>query len=285
MLRERLERMELPERRRLLRRQFEGPIEMIRERLQMRRLNSEVSSWMGREYLGSELHGRFTSMPPFLTEESTRLFERFAYASGSWSAEEHAIGMYFPRTNHIIMEESTLFASAAEIRLVVAHEQLHYASWLGGGGDGWIRWRAESGEMTDHAPWLHEGLTELHAQQLVRGHGHVPPGVSYPAETAVSFYIQRIVGEEALRHAYMSGDFTEVRRLLNGRLGENTFEIIVGAASIPPDSSLAHMGAHILNGMEALRFLRERMDAAGVERSSWRADPILKSALDALNMA
>ena len=282
-LRDRLERMEIPGRRRLLRRQFEGPLELIVEQARVSRLNSEVSSWMGREYLGRGLHAAFSSMPPFLSEESRGLFDRFAFAHGTLGNGE-SVGMYFPGTNHLIMEESMLFTSPAEQRLLVAHEQLHYAAWLGGGGEGWIRWSDGRREARDHSPWLHEGLTELHAQQLVRSNGYAPPGVSYPAETAVSFCIQKIVGEGTLRNAYLTGDFTEVRRRLNARLGENTLEALVGAATIPADSSLAHTGPHIINGSEALAFILERMDGAGVDRSGWRSDPVLGAALDAMDM-
>ena len=281
-LRERISRMETPERR-LLRREFEGPIERISERVRLNRMNAEALSWMDRDYLGRDLHRTFSSMPPFLSEESARTFERLDLVSGG-HGDDQVIGRYFEGTNHIIMEESVLFSKRADTMLLVAHEQLHYASWLGGGGS-WLRWTAESGEASDHCPWLHEGLTELHAQQLVRGHGYAPSGTSYPPETAVSYYIQRIAGGDVLRAAYLSGDFSEVRRRLNSRLGENTFEVLVGKATIPATSSLAHMGPHILNGMEAVRFIRERMDEAGIDRSPWRSDPVLGAALDYLNLS
>ena len=97
------------------------------------------------------------------------------------------------------------------------------------------------------------GLTEMHAQQLTRSHGYTPSDISYRGETAVAYSLQRIVGAARLRRAYLTGDFTEVRRIVDRRLGAGTF------------GRLARMP----NGYAALSFLRGRMDAAGVDHRAW----------------
>lgn len=237
-------------------------------------ITREVSeSWLSENYLGSTVRARFVRTPPVATTESS---EFFATLEGSERRSPDplgyghgAAGIYYKGTNHITLSErepergSLRDPSEADRRRTNVHEQLHYASWLGGGHE--MRWRDGQGRPNEprHIEWLHEGLTELHAQQLTRSHGHTPTHVAYPYETATGFYIQQIVGEPVLRGAYLSGDFTEVRRRLDDRLGAGTFDRLAGMGS----------------GLEALELITGRMSAAGIHFQAWERNPVLAAAL------
>ncbi|MFH1685231.1 MAG: hypothetical protein ABH983_02895 [Candidatus Micrarchaeota archaeon] len=215
-------------------------------------LSREISeTWITESYLGSSLGGRFERTPPILTTEPPEFFDltddAFSYRDSR--------GLYFRGTSHVVISSEE--HDESDRRVLIAHEQLHYAAWLGGGRS--IRWSREEGRETvlGYVSWLHEGLTELHAQQLTREHGHVPTRIGYLLETAVSSYLQRLVGPRRLREAYLSGDFSEVRRMVNGRLGGETFDRL----------------ARMENGYEALVFLRSRLDAAGIDYNAWH-DPL-----------
>jgi hypothetical protein len=219
-----------------------------------------ISGWLDANYLGTTLSGRFGAAPPILTNESPALFEINNAAEGYSGGGN---GLYLPFTNHVMI--SAAIANPADRTCIIAHETLHYAAFLGGGHDG-MRYRDAEGKPTvlGHVPWLHEGLTELHAQQLVRSHGTTPTYVGYPAETLTAFYLQQIAGADVTRAAFLSGDFTEVRRSVDARLGNGTFD------------SLSRTD----NGTDALAFLVGRMDDAPVrvERSVWDRNPVARIA-------
>ncbi len=210
-------------------------------------LSREISgTWLTESYLGSRLGERFASTPPILTTEPQEFFDLVNEALSYHDTR----GLYFLGTSHVVISSEEL---EADRRVVIVHEQLHYAAWLGGGRT--IRWERGEGRETvlGYVSWLHEGLTELHAQQLTREHGHTPTRISYPMETAAGSYLQRLVGARRLREAYLSGDFSEVRRMVNGRLGGETFDRL----------------ARMENGYEALVFLRSRLESAGIDYNSW----------------
>ncbi|MFH0885440.1 MAG: hypothetical protein V1861_07060 [Candidatus Micrarchaeota archaeon] len=235
--------------------------------------NAEITQdvterWLSETYLGATIRSRLMRTPPVATTESVEFFNSLEAADRSPGNLEYGIGaagMYYPGTNHITLAspdpERGAFTDDTEAnrRELNAHEQLHYASWLGGGHE--IRWRDEQNQphVTGHIKWLHEGLTELHAQQLTRSHGFTPSYVSYPYEVATGFYLQQLVGEDVLRSAYLTGDFTEVRRRLDNRLGAGTFDRMAGMSM----------------GVEALEFITSRMSAGGINFTAWESNPVL----------
>jgi hypothetical protein len=112
---------------------------------------------------------------------------------------------------------------------------------------------------------VNEGLTELITQEEIRSRGFEPRSVNYPAETTACFYLEHLLGEggdAVLRAAYFSGDFTEVRTRLDSALGAGSFDTLIakGSAAL------------------ALSYLVERMDAQGIDHSSWDQDPIVSGA-------
>lgn len=116
---------------------------------------------------------------------------------------------------------------------VIAHEQAHYLAALNGGlgevtEDGKMDFTLYLGnKRIKGAAWLHEGLTELHSQQLIRKFGILSKKIGYPKEVKFCLYLQKLVGEDILKKAYLSGDFTKVRDKLDSELGYGTFEEII----------------------------------------------------------
>ncbi|MEW6723154.1 MAG: hypothetical protein AB1324_07860 [Candidatus Micrarchaeota archaeon] len=224
------------------------------------RETARILGWFDPDYLGESIAGRAARHPPVVTAETNAFFDSddaLSSRRGPMDAYQGSGGRYRSGTNHITIREGGHRSPA-----LMSHELLHYLSYIGGGHE--MRWRGDGGTpvMPGYISWLHEGLTELHAQQLVREHGERPRGVGYPYETATSFYLQKLVGRDVLRQAYLSGDFTDVRRILDGRLGAGTFERLASAR----------------NGLDALTIITGRMGSAGIDFTRWERDPVIASA-------
>ena len=232
---------------------------------QLESLREEVAaSLFTPRFLGSQLHHRFSRSPPIITLHGNSVYDELDRAEGS-SFPTYGGGSnakYYSGTNHITIRESVADYDEADQASLLIHEQLHYASWLGGGSNS-IRWINESGEpvVHDKVDWLHEGLTELHASQMARSQGYEPTFTSYPYETAVAFYIQRMVGDRTLREAYLTGDFTQVRRRLDARLGAGSFDRL----------------ASMSRGWQALSFIMPEMAGNKIDFTRWERDPVLTS--------
>lgn len=215
-----------------------------------------VAKLLTGEYLGETVRKRMDAVPPVVTAESESFFK-------ATTSHRDAAGIYFPDTNHLVIHHTKLGGSdITELEHITAHEMLHYAAYLGGGFD--IRFRDKDNRpvLLNYVSWLHEGLTELHAQQRIRSTSNAQPPVAYPIETTTGFHLQQLAGEETLRKAYLGGDFTQVRQAIDQKLGEGTFERIVKKE----------------RGADALVFLKDRLKQAGIGYSGWGADPIIKAA-------
>ncbi len=219
-------------------------------------------SWLTSDILGVELHRRFRQSPPLSTVIGDSDFGMHDEITGSGlpTYPGRSAGMYLPGTNYFIVRESVAGRDEGDQASIIVHEQLHYAAWLGGGLDG-MRWRDEGGHpvMGKDLRWMHEGLTELYANQITRSNGLDPGSSAYPYETAVAFYMQRLVGTDVLRQAYLSGDFTEVRRRFDGRLGAGSFDRL----------------ASMSRGWQALSFIMPRMAEANIDFTRWENDPVI----------
>ena len=261
----------------------------------------EMNDWFGQDVLGPDVAGRFSNYPPFFASPSAR-YQRLAFSAHGIDIQAE----YHPHTNLILLFSHYLPNAAmkgpayeANARNLLAHEIFHYASFLGGGGTA-FRWRERSGRRDGRiCSWLHEGLTELHAQQLTRSRGFSPTVVAYPHETSVSFLLQQLVilgvaadpslmgrqamrdsgraalrgdmheaariterrGMEVLRQAYLSGDFTSVRNIVNRALGAGAFETLIAQR----------------DGASALAYLEGRLERSGIDYERWyRNDPVMR---------
>ncbi len=213
------------------------------------------TDWFTNDFLGEAVFARYSETPPIVTGEDESWFHAQVMAFGS-----SRVGYYYPDTNHITIGAYQAERGETEALHIIAHEQLHYAAFLGGGMD--IRWRDESDapNFRDRASWnIHEGLTELLAQHLCRDNGYQPAGVSYPYESGVCFGIEQVVGRDLLRAAYFSGDFTEVRRTFDSSLGAGSFDALMGKRS----------------AADAFSYLMERVSAAGMDYAAWESNPIM----------
>jgi hypothetical protein len=205
----------------------------------MQNFSSEITkNWLTISYLGDDIGRRFSAMPPFLDSREGEYIEL-----SNQIDKIDMRGQYLTGTNLIIATSKEKLPINS--MRTIAHEQLHYASWLGGGQD--MRWKDYLGlpVTAGYISWLHEGLTEMHAQQLMRGHNLRPSRISYPNEMQVGICLQVLAGEDILKKAYLTGDFTEVRKNVNNKLGEGTFAEV----ALKP------------NAAEALAFLLGKLDA------------------------
>lgn len=209
--------------------------------------NEIASNWLTPSYLGGEVGGRFERTPP-------APFIALELPKGS-------MALYLPEGNGIFLALPPK-STEADIREAIVHEQLHYAAYLGCGGT--VRFIDEGGAkmFLGRIAWLDEGLTELHAQQLTQEHGFEPSRVAYPAETTVSFYIQQIAGEDALKTAYLTGDYTQVRQAIDAKLGAGTFDKLVSME----------------RGADALAFLSGKLKENNIDVSSWNRNEIVARA-------
>jgi hypothetical protein len=184
------------------------------------------NEWLTPAFLGPDLAARKPKQPPVIGTETPQYFHRFEKDNGYPVNGVHVWGASSIEISMKVHEPANRYR-------VIVHEQLHYASELGGGQN--IRWPGENGKMVGagYVPWLHEGLTELYAQRLSREHGMEPTSVAYPFETSACLYMENILvkaagdrkaGQEILRNAYLSGDFTQVRLMVDSALGPGSFE-------------------------------------------------------------
>jgi len=224
-----------------------------------REIAQETAGMLGGQFLGADLNSRFIQFLPYVSFAPRDFLDVMLWARGNLWRGGYQVG-----TNHLILYP--FVRDETELRNTLVHEYLHYASWLGGGCNEY-RWEGADGQPGHgNVAWLDEGLTELHAQQIIRGRGYSPTNISYPAETITGFYLQRLAGADTLRRAYLSGDFNEVQRAVDARLGAGTFVRLAGM----------HGGA------EALQYLGERIDGARIDRSAWDREAIVSRARELL---
>jgi hypothetical protein len=224
---------------------------------------TEIAGQWLPQIVGDAISGRISSTPAVLCD-----FQETEHVSPGQIIMElqmiSALGGYLIGTNAIVITDDILEFPEGEARHVVLHELLHYASFLGGGRS--VRWRDEEGQPIfkgDAASWnMHEGMTELLAQETVRERGFDTGRIGYPAETVTCHYLEQLLGEgghDVLVQAYLHGDFTEVRTRLDAALGAGTFDALISKRS----------------AAEALIYITTRMDEAGIDHSGWDESPIV----------
>ncbi|MBU0591000.1 hypothetical protein KKF81_06575 [Candidatus Micrarchaeota archaeon] len=190
---------------------------------------------------------------------ATWLEEHPLTISVSDSIEGSQYGEYTTGFNRIILYYDESMNSSA-IHHMDAHETFHYISYANGGFD--VRYQTEDGNVIHQGEmlWSQEGHTEYFSMQASRNAGDMPDTVAYPHETRFAGYLCHLVGQETVLQAYITGDFSEVRRSVNGRLGEGIFERLYQSE----------------NGAEALVALETALDSAGIDYNAWlREDPVL----------
>ncbi len=217
----------------------------------------EVSEkWLTRAFLGDSVYNSFVRKPPFILMSDQYFFQLNSIERGAPAGSRSgAVAQYLTFTNMFAMRST--FKSTSQLMEVSAHEQLHYASWLGGGE--YQRYYSGGKEHQFRSNWLNEGLTELHAQQLAQEHDVKPDAIAYPAETTVALYMQKIVGADVLKSAYLKGDFTDVMRKFDAALGEGSFLQLKSATT----------------GLDACTRLGNMMEKKSIDPNQWSEDPLM----------
>lgn len=186
----------------------------------------EQAGETAREWVAGELDPktaeRFNNTKPVILVFGRGIMMEGDIISGNAGA------MYLWGSNQIVVNPYVLGKLGTAERLeILAHESFHYASYLGGGLSG-IRWRDDKGNPRfverEEMMWIHEGITELLAQQLVHSKGYQTTKGSYPVELTAAYLLQQLVGPDALKEAYLGGDFTKIRSVVNEKLGPLSFE-------------------------------------------------------------
>jgi hypothetical protein len=245
-------------------------------------INKIVMGWLSEDYLGPSVYQSFTMHAPELVTKPVSFFEEIRDRYGL----PFVPSGFSPHGSDEIYVVNTLTDVANRFELV-AHEQLHQASELGGGLTT-IFWRDNNRTITlegeSYPSWLHEGMTELHAQQLTRANGMEPSFVAYPHQTVVCFFMQQMVidqvgseelGKAIVRDAYLTGDFTQVALYVDSYLGAGSFEQLMRL----PDSITAaswlwdHMEQRLGNGLLSFR--------GSASYLNWFDDPIVRRAMAA----
>lgn len=217
------------------------------------RIHQEVVGGMEdkRKYMGEEGYAAYREAPTVMATINL---------PGDLKSGE--LGVFFRNTNSIAVDSEV--KEEAQARCVIRHEEYHRASEIAGGRA--IRWRGDDGKAvvpTDlQMLKTHEGLTEFLAQQDERALGREAAAVYYPREVVLACYIQEVVGREPLEKAYFSGDFTEVRRIMDGKLGAGSFEKVFA----------------ITDAKEAANFLVMLAEAKGMDTAQWDKNTIVERA-------
>ncbi len=137
----------------------------------------------------------------------------------------NAEGCAFLGKNLFLVEKNL---SPEKMTGTALHEAYHSLADLNGGGKVVIEPFMKIGdkqviskpEIVTH---LNEGLTDYFAMQTALKNGlEYEPGYSVEIKTA--FYLENVVGKEALLRAYLTSDFTDVARRFDQVLGEGQFQ-------------------------------------------------------------
>lgn len=210
-----------------------GVRDTIKSTQESRRAFKEVMGAMTPGYVGERTHERVSKDPIVMVRANEKYFdlraevkrERKLREEGATEARGSAgriRGLSRNKTNNIVINKE--IEGADERIKTVSHEAHHAVSWRGGS-----HLVSAGKEKPRYILWLHEGLTELHAQQQVRSLGYEPKSVSYKPETAVSLFMQKIAGADELRKAYFSGHFDTVAARVDAALGKGAFGEIISA--------------------------------------------------------
>ncbi|VVB56994.1 Uncharacterised protein [uncultured archaeon] len=191
-----------------------------------------VLSLLTPQYLGPELYDFFSKFPAQCVCAEPRADDR-VYPSQipRWQAGHvvsYTNGDYFPTTNLITIDAYDLSkldfqnvipssVDGADFRISnLCHEMHHYLSDL-------------QKNRPNLKKWLDEGLTEFLSVrlQLSNGLAHLYSSataeVSYPAEVTVADLLAQVAGEDALRRAYLGGEWGGLSNALDSALGKGSF--------------------------------------------------------------
>ncbi len=171
----------------------------------------------------------FKTCPPMVVEVPPEVLARM---------NQNATAAYLPNTNIVLVSSrrdqlSGELSGKSMLTEIVTHELVHYMNFLTCGEMMTFVSRGANGrrsEVTEESSnLLEEGftnyVTNLVLPSLDRScWSHRMLGYSF--ETASMALISELVGSSVLIEAGCSGDWRNVQRIIDGRLGEGTFELL-----------------------------------------------------------
>ncbi|MEW6722980.1 MAG: hypothetical protein AB1324_06985 [Candidatus Micrarchaeota archaeon] len=174
----------------------------------------------------ARVEGFFSSPGQFIV---TPYVARVSQAALSEAAEREARGGYITGTNIIMISERALRGTyrPEQGERTMVHELVHYAGFLGSGHR--MTFRYGGGIREQEMPvWLSEGLTQSFTELIMPSRD--APTYTYDYEVLAAVLLEKIVGLDAVRSAFRSGDFREVQERLDAELGSGTFARLAGEA-------------------------------------------------------
>ena len=186
-----------------------------------------IVGWFDRKFLGYDIKILLDAIPPLMLlyyDEMRPIMKDAGISRFVNRLEEDEAGLFIPKTNKIILLPT---GGENDRKMVMAHEILHYCNELGCGGEMRALDNTGISQELENDGWLDEGMTELHAQQKARKKGVVPTYISYEDCVMASLFIQRLAGSKLVKHAYLHGDYTKVRDILDKKIGYGKFDQMV----------------------------------------------------------
>jgi len=176
-----------------------------------------VSSALSSTYAGPLI----SDPPPYAVKVSPEVLYRI-------TRDKSADGMHIPNSNIILISASSA-ESPEERSEALTHEITHYAAWRGRGfsmiysTEGkHIPSLGKDVKIIDRSVnWFNEGVTNSISSSLVK---RPDAPLDYRYETMVAVLLERVVGQDMLRQAYVSGDYRCIQQIVNSKLGPGTFE-------------------------------------------------------------
>jgi hypothetical protein len=217
------------------------------------KIHGEVAGSMAEKekYMGAEAYAAYKKNPTAI-----------ATIDLPGEAKFGELGVFFRGTNSIAIDREV--DTEGQARVVIRHEEYHRAAEVAGGGS--VRWRNEEGKpmtRTDaESRKLHEGITESLAQQDEAKRGNNSSVVYYAQAVVLACYIQEVVGREPLEKAYFTGDFTEVRKITDTKLGEGSFDKMMAIKDV----------------RDASNFLATMAEAKGIDTAQWDKNELVERA-------
>lgn len=200
--------------------------------------------------LGPAAHMKFAGYSPKVSVSSN--------LKGSYEGQEMAaVGIAHLNEDRMELNTTLERDSKGDRICAIAHEYLHLIGAKGGATTQMLRLGREENVKVNlpYKEWLNEGMTELLAQEATGLLREKTTYVSYPHETMVALYLRQIAGNEDFKNAYLTGDFTSVRKKVDELLGEGTFDGLVAKS----------------RGVEAFGFMREKLGSNAVTREMLNA--------------
>lgn len=143
-------------------------------------------------------------------------------------ATPQELGVFEPQDNIKVVLDSTSPNAVDNYLETLAHEYLHYASYI------------SDERQLDH--FFEEGLTEYYARKAIKSNIGVDINLGYPLISKLIEQMMKKIPESVLQDIYFTKDQTQLSALLDEAYGKNFYEdtqlYFTGISYAPPDRAL-----------------------------------------------